>query len=630
MHTTRFPVRSQQAVVPPVSTGQSALSARHRNTHDTLATNATYGRATSIVSEPSSISNITDNVLINSQVFDTESSRSTETREVSSVALTADSNVISQLDSGESDDVSQVTRPPASSQRSLDQEWIVFSPRPDEDEQDPASTPAARGRTAPLSFPAHNGAGSFLDQLNAPELGGPSQSATLPSLSTATADRINAWRINQSQHILNEFYKLEKRNRRKSQSASSSSGTTSSSEVDSKISSWGLPEEEDDEDYMMHTHNRIAAALSGSFFTSPETMSSQSALAISIISEELSNILRSDTPYDAALRLLLTAAEHAHQTYHQDALDQALSAILDPTLSLQSPNCSSQPFSSTGANTPTPATMAASARSSKNNESLWEYIKNKVLYDFIGLNDEILEVILGERFIDPDAKSESLSSIVSQGIIECRQSGSYADYGQYMSTPTPSPPDKSYMKMLKSTTTTTSATSPPPADRRHQSKVKLSQDLASVLRKRQRTIRQSNQANTSSESHISHNNSHIHAHSHPVSAAKAMAMREILQSRLLADLQGQTATTSTLDQSSQQQQHLLDDTAVSVSSSKRTAGEAAVPRSQTSAKRVRCQQQQQQRGSAQPSETGESSSNYWEMSSASGTGSETGNLIGVW
>lgn len=44
------------------------------------------------------------------------------------------------------------------------------------------------------------------------------------------------------------------------------------------------------------------------------------------------------------------------------------------------------------------------------NESFWQYITRKVLYDFIGLNDELLEVIVGERFIDSDHQNQPKGS----------------------------------------------------------------------------------------------------------------------------------------------------------------------------------------------------------------------------
>lgn len=473
----------------------------------------------------------------------------------------------------------------------------MFSPQEEDYEDDlevetPTPTPT-HGTNTPLAFPAHNGSGSFLDQLNRSVAAAATDSSPL---SSATMDRINAWRINQSQHILNEFTRLEKRNRRKSQSVAVSQSTTSSSEtVDSTLSSWGLPEDEDDEDYLMHSHDRIAVALGDDSLpeSGPGTsssLSSRSALAVSIIAKELSSILGTKTSYEAAVRLILTAAENASHSYHQDALDQALNAILDPSLSLNTAH-SSRAYTSTGANTPTPATVAANAQMSKDQQTFWQFITTKVLYDFIGLNDEILEVILGERFIDPDASTvvnEDLERSVSQGIYECRQAHSYSEYGNYIKTPTPSPPAQSYMKMLASNS------KPKPVQN---SGRRLSNNLVSVLTQGRTAASKSELKSPSQSQHLARSSS-------------SLALHELLRSRLA----GQFSE----DRPSDQQQY-ADDALSVTSSSKRFA---AIARSQASAKRARCLV------GSEPSEAGES--NYWEMSSgASGNGSDVGNLIGV-
>lgn len=671
MHTTRPPLRQFAKTAPAPSKSSSAapvsaLSKGLGSLPDRFATDSKRG--TRSVSEATSFSLLSDgDVLINSQAFDNESSgpshASRSDYESSSIALTANSNIISQIDSSSSDGNDSNARPAnrLQSQSSLDQEWIVFSPvEEDEGEDDDndedivdqensytddglerhdlgAATPRP-GALTPLAFPAHNGSGSFLDQLNqSMAVAAVAAASENSSLSTKSLDRINAWRINQSQHILNEFTRLEKRNRLKAAATTSAAAATATDasssgtlpSVDSRISSWGLPEEEDDEDYLLHSHDEIAAALARSESLSSGSLSARSALAVSIIAEELSHILGTDTPFEAAVRLILTAAEEAHQTaQRQDALDLALNAILDPTLSLDS-GSTSRHYTSTGTNTPTPASVAAaSTKQSPDQQTLWQYIKTKVLYDFIGLNDEILEIILGMRFVDPDADAASAAAAaekeqpskkaqavnISQRISECRQAGSYSEYGNYMNTPSPSPPTKhSYMKVLETNAAASAAaaqTSGTAATQRlaHQ----VSKELMAVLRQKrasQSTSRQKQKQPSAPAARATGR-----ANESPSTSKSALEVRDFLKSRLLKELEAAAPSSS-------QQQHYAE----SVGSSKRCAAGVAAPGSQASTKRAR-------HNASEVSASEASESNYWEMSSvASGNGSsEVGQLIGVW
>ena len=669
MNTTRPPLRTQTSTL-----ASQAVPTSKRNSGNPpgslLATdNRRKTSPGSIKSESaSSYSQISDNVLINSQVFepllDNDESVKTESSREYSASFITDSNVISQIDSEEATPSPTNLTRSHTNQSSLEQDWIVFSPDQHDDvELNPVPT---TGTITPLAFPAHNGTGSFLDQLNesvaaAAAAAAAATAASNSSLSSATMDRINAWRINQSQHILNEFTKLEMRNRRKSQSVKSGSTGT----VDSTLSSWGLPEEEDDEDYMIHTHDEIARALSANFDASPSSSSynSRSALAASIIADELAHIMGSGTPYETAVRLLLTAAENAHQVYQQDALDQALNAILDPSLSLNPTQTRSYSYTNspepTGSTTPTPTSIA---KSSGDKETLWQYITTKVLYDFIGLTDEIMEVIMGERFIDPDAtKSEKTSSNsisipknisqnISKGISECRQAGSYSEYGNYISTPSPlpSPPKsnavastQSYLQMLESTATMPGETSSQKLAR------EVSQELASVVRQR---TRQTSSQPTSSTHHNS--TQRRPKKSQGIATPSALALRDFLRSRLVTELGVGASQPGVADYV----HHRLDkfsgvavseDDALSVASSGKRCAASGVCNADAQASIKAKRARRAKTGNVSASITSSSPSlthdeagneedqnpeaNYWEMSSASGkNGSDSGHIIGVW
>lgn len=661
MHTTR-PVFCQQfpKVQPAAASSSSAgpastLSKGLGSLPDRVATSDKKRNT----NRPDSLAHgaISDDVLINSQTLDTESEGTGRTSDNgSSVALTVNSNIISHIGSSSEDNYSD-PRPAQSQQQSLDQAWVVFDPleqgesdeysNEGDDDHDlsawgtnknepGAATPTPRvdGTLTPLAFPAHNGSGSFLDQLNQSMAAAAAAAAAASTesslLSDKSMDRINAWRINQSQHILKEFSRLEKRSRLKAQASQqqqdnlhspsgAASTTTSSASVDSHVSSWGLPEEEDDEDYLLHSHDEIAAALAGPDIASSSSLSSRSAMAVSIIAEELSHILGNNTTFETAVRLILNAAEEAYQTIHRpDALDQALNAILDPSLSLDF-SAQSGLYTSTGTSTPTPASVAAaSAQQSKCETTLWQFIKTKVLHDFIGLNDEILEVIFGERFIDPDqtdkeqksssqAKSTKQSIDISKGISECRQAGSYSEYGNYMSkngAPSASPPN-SFSKVLERKASKKQGSSSNTDTGANQRLVQqVSHELMSALRKKQQKRSTLHKRPSAAQQPPT---------TSPMSVSvSALQVRDVLRARLMQDL----ASTSPSASAS----HYYAESSVGSSKRRCAAGAATAPGSHASTKRAR--------HSVDPSEASES--NYWEMSSASGNGSESGQLIGVW
>lgn len=411
--------------------------------------------------------------LLNSQLL--SSSDDDDAASTESDLLTADSNVISHIDSSSSPyrrsysdtsmhnavsrnsvihaghltsisnneyDSNASVRPG----RKLDEDWVVFSP---------AET---NGTVTPLAYPSHNGAGSFLSQLE--------QAFPSSSMSDHTVERINQWRLNQSQHILNEFTKLEERR-----------GGAAESAVNDQINSWGLPQNEVDD--IPHSVTGTAAAASAGHVTDRIYTHDEIALALSVgLSAPTStafnlghhrNIHRNHTlakHHEDTVKLIIAALENVHQAYQQDVLDQALNSILHPEQS-ELRQSSYQPWSQReGRHSASPPPSTPSTPSS----SIWKYIKSKVLglYDFIGLNDEVLEIILGERFINPD--SESI--------------GSYSDYGNYLTpatnisthNPSSSKSAKSSNCTLSPTSSRSNSTSSSTAERH-----KVSRDIVNLL-----------------------------------------------------------------------------------------------------------------------------------------------------
>lgn len=293
-----------------------------------------------------------ESVLLNSHILDDEDDdeENADTESFSNIG----SNIISSTGTADASESEGVV-----SQERNTNEWVVFSPT---------------GTATPLAMPGHNGSGSF-DGL----------------LSEATVDRINQWRINQSQHILTEFQKLE---RRKWEKGSNGNVYYNNSELES----WGIPSNlvspQESKEEGVYTHDEIARALGSGK------------------QEEV----------DDVVRLIVAALENVQQGYQQDVLDQALNAILYPN------------DQGSMASTPTPETYRQQHTVKPNTGNpIWKYITSKVLglYDFIGMNDDLLEVILGERFIDPKddsfpAKKPSSSTSTS--------SRPYSDYGNYLDT----------------------------------------------------------------------------------------------------------------------------------------------------------------------------------------------------
>jgi hypothetical protein len=87
---------------------------------------------------------------------------------------------------------------PLSSSLDADQEWVVFSPQLLSSEGEPQDIEEvneleATGISTPLAFPAHNGSGLFLAD------------------SSELTDRVNAWRLDQSQLVFQEMQRLERK-----------------------------------------------------------------------------------------------------------------------------------------------------------------------------------------------------------------------------------------------------------------------------------------------------------------------------------------------------------------------------------------------------------------------------------
>lgn len=289
----------------------------------------------------------------------------------------------------------EFSRPP---QDELEKEWVLFSPEAsDDDDEDSGQatpqmvpSPANSGHATPLFLPAHNGSGSFLSQIqiaNPPSLDS--------SLSCDAVERINAWRLKQSRELLTQLAKRERR------ASTQTAATNGLGFVDSNISEWGLPEEEE-EDYLGHLHTKIAAALGKSLCTRDLDCSAQAGLNTSLIAQELTEILKAADPHQAAVKFLVDAAHSDYRARQSQVLSQALHAILDPSISLASPSASASRKTST-------------LQSCAPQTAHWKRLAKKLVHEIlIPENDAVLEIMMGERYIDPG-----------------RTGSHYASYGKY-------------------------------------------------------------------------------------------------------------------------------------------------------------------------------------------------------
>ncbi|KAK9467872.1 hypothetical protein V1512DRAFT_260270 [Lipomyces arxii] len=243
-----------------------------------------------------------------------------------------------------------------------DEEWILFSAGEssllidDEDDTegeehgDDTNVVNETG-TSPESsfaFPKHDGHGSFIattptarqDTLSA-------LSRTSSSLSEDVAARVNAWRVDQSEHLLRELRRFQTRSIRPRLRSDS-------------ISSWGIPAEEDDESDLDDSTLMIASRPLASSVLESEPYSS---IGIDGVTESLTT--------------------NTHLEHSLSLNDTQSSQIYSPP-SMQSHT------------SPQPA------------PTFWQRFTRRVIHDIMGLNDDVLDVFFGDPvsgFMTPPATS---------------------------------------------------------------------------------------------------------------------------------------------------------------------------------------------------------------------------------
>ncbi|KAK9245812.1 hypothetical protein V1506DRAFT_537164 [Lipomyces tetrasporus] len=195
-----------------------------------------------------------------------------------------------------------------------------------------------------FSFPQHDGHGSFAVTPRA-------NHAPLSPSSSFSSDevtaRINAWRLDQSEHLLRELQRLQAR---------------SANRRSDSISSWGIPAEEAEIEDDNESLDRVRLSFkgsegftdsspydTGSFESIPAVCAAESMTKFSLIeSQHRSGSVASST------RLSVSSRRRA----------QSLSADERPA-------------------------------------GFWTRFTRRVIHDIMGINDEVLDVLFGERFIDP-------------------------------------------------------------------------------------------------------------------------------------------------------------------------------------------------------------------------------------
>lgn len=313
-------------------------------------------------------------------------------------------------------------------------------------------------------------------------------------------DKVNTWRLNQSLHILKEFRKFE---RRQSTPTSFNKETFSETQQDS-IGFWGLPIEEEDSESDIHfeeeeqniiekgikakmyLQQRFALTFKNSInnfsndvkkeISNPSLqsfeLSDQNIQALNdytlVLADELYYILTSDNPDKTAAELLQqnNISESLLDSTKYKILKSYFSKDLDTTFSSkhksrahQKRNFSSKKRKTTRVSAPSQQHRDGHLDNDEEDdededeegtENFWEIITRKVLCDFIGLTDEILEVIAGERFINPDTKitpetptckavpiaksPRSFSDFLAKdSSFPSSSQSKYNDYGKYLS-----------------------------------------------------------------------------------------------------------------------------------------------------------------------------------------------------
>ncbi|KAK9368020.1 hypothetical protein V1509DRAFT_112976 [Lipomyces kononenkoae] len=197
-----------------------------------------------------------------------------------------------------------------------------------------------------FAFPQHDGNGSFAVTPRAGDL--PLSPSSSFSSDEVTA-RINAWRLDQSEHLLRELQRLQVR------SASRRSGS---------ISSWGIPAEEAEIENENEADTESLDRVRLSFRESSE------GLTDSFIYDTES--FESISPVGATESATKASLVESHRRTGSLASSTRLSLRHTQSIS-----------------------------SDERPVGFWTRFTRRVIHDIMGIDDEVLDVLFGDRFIDP-------------------------------------------------------------------------------------------------------------------------------------------------------------------------------------------------------------------------------------
>ncbi|KAK9458237.1 hypothetical protein V1511DRAFT_492093 [Dipodascopsis uninucleata] len=199
-----------------------------------------------------------------------------------------------------------------------------------------------------FAFPEHDGHGSFVAT--------PTQHAitALPSYSSAeTTARINAWRLDHSEQLFRELQRLQSRS------------LASHNRRSDSISSWGIPSEEhiDESNSNMYHNDANRNELDDGDLDKYSDVDSENFLVMRPARGVMSSVARQSKATDESTRwgLFNSAPNMA------DAVNRREQVNDDNSQSLQSSG------------------------------GFWQRLTRRVIHDIIGINDEVLDVLFGER-----------------------------------------------------------------------------------------------------------------------------------------------------------------------------------------------------------------------------------------
>ncbi|KAK9487314.1 hypothetical protein V1527DRAFT_342011 [Lipomyces starkeyi] len=265
-----------------------------------------------------------------------------------------------------------------------EEEWVLFSAgegssvleyavEDDEEEYDendgdnereihvdqPGGARAINVLDSSFSFPQHDGNGSFAAT---PRADNPPLSPSSSFSSDEVTARINAWRLDQSEHLFRELQRLQVR---------------SSSRRSGSISSWGIPAEEAEIEDDTDSQDRVRLSFRGSEgFTESFTYDTGSFESISPVG----------------------AAESMTKYSLLESQRRTGSVATSTRLSVSSRR------------------HTQSISGDERPAGFWTRFTRRVIHDIMGINDEVLDVLFGDRFIDPSGAATPTTTSIHNAV----------------------------------------------------------------------------------------------------------------------------------------------------------------------------------------------------------------------